>query len=291
MFKTPLRRLGAERSLRYELAIATTERPIVCGIGFDTGKNLLYSFHGYPNLPRIPSKEQMDKQIKRLEGEMELIRGSQSYVAEASRYLNLVLTCLYFITIRRCFDFDLYPDLISAEEPMVERNLNLWEFLTVVISKVWFFHLLVELRDKAEKYFENAEIPGESMDRFRDEDMDRLLTALDGDPAFGIPAYASEGEVVILRTIDKDEMIRGFVATDKEWIEKLHTKLSYGKYWLRYQCPYGSKISSYPAEVVLSFRSPSFLDDRLGDWFGKTGLEHPLSKLQKTPASSHHLSQ
>jgi len=231
-------------------------------------------------LPKIPTKEDVDKLVAELEKTIEDMIDARKYLADPNIFVQTILTWLFFLVIRRCFDFNLYLQDVNPNDEVFKRQLNLWEFLTTVISKVWFFQLLVELRIRSETYFRVLENIKVSLNEFKDAEMDKLLSELrEGD--YGVPAYASEGEIVILRVMNADEMLDTFIDTDKQWIRDLHRRISYGNYRLRYQYPYGCKISSYPVEVALSFKSPSFLDDHLGDWFGETGLKHPFSKLKK----------
>ena len=281
LFKTRLKRLGVALDKLFELNLASaTPFPVVCTIGFLTRKNLLYSFPNSVRLPEIPTKEEVDGLVAELEKTIEYMINSGKCLSDSNTYLQTILSWMFFLVIRRCFDFNLYLQDVNPDDEVFKQQLNLWEFLTTVISKVWFLKLLIELRSRSERYFrvlKNIEL---SLNRFQDAEMDRLLSEIhEGD--YGIPAYASEGEIVILRVMNAGEMLDSFIDTSKQWIIELHGKVSYGKYRLRYQHPYGNEISSYPVEVALSFKSPSFLGDRLGDWFGETGLEHPFSKLRK----------
>jgi len=281
LFKTSLKRLGVASDKLFELnLVRATPSPVICTIGFLTGKNLLYSFPNSMRLPKIPTKEDVDKLVAELEKTIEDMIDARKYLADPNIFVQTILTWLFFLVIRRCFDFNLYLQDVNPNDEVFKRQLNLWEFLTTVISKVWFFQLLVELRIRSETYFRVLENIKVSLNEFKDAEMDKLLSELrEGD--YGVPAYASEGEIVILRVMNADEMLDTFIDTDKQWIRDLHRRISYGNYRLRYQYPYGCKISSYPVEVALSFKSPSFLDDHLGDWFGETGLKHPFSKLKK----------
>jgi hypothetical protein len=280
LFKTSLKRLwGAHELFELNLTSATTF-PVICRIGFITGKNLLYSFPNSMRSPKIPKKEDVDELVTELEKAIEDMIFSKKYLADPNNYVQTILTWMFFLVIRRCFDFNLYLRDVNPNDEVFKRQLNLWEFLTTVISKVWFFELLVELRSRSEAYFRVLENMKLGLNEFKDAEMDKLLSELRGGD-YGVPAYASEGEIVILRVMNADEMLGTFIDTNKPWIRDLHKIVSYGNYRLRYQYPYGCKISSYPVEVALSFKSPSFLDDHLGDWFGETGLEHPFSKLKK----------
>ena len=281
LFKTSLKRIGVVPEKLFELNLSpATPFPVICTIGFLTRKNLLYSFPNSAHLPKVPTKEEVDGLVAGLEKTMEDMIDSGKYLADPNAYVQTILTWMFFLVIRRCFDFNLYLRDVNPNDEVFKRQLNLWEFLTTVISKVWFFKLLIELRSRSERYFRVLENKKLSLNGFQDAEMDRLLSELRGGD-YGVPAYASEGEIVILRVMNTDEMLDKFIDTNTRWIRELHRKVSYGNYRLRYQRPYGNKISSYPVEVALSFKSPSFLDDRLGDWFGETGLEHPFSKLRK----------
>lgn len=281
LFKTSLKRLGVVSDKLFELNLASvTPFPVICTIGFLTGKNLLYSFPNNMCLPKIPTKENVDELVAKLEKIIEDMIDSRKYLADPNTYVQTILTWMFFLVIRRCFDFNLYLQDVNPNDEVFKRQLNLWEFLTTVISKVWFFELLVELRSRSETYFRVLENMKLGLNGFQDAEMDKLLSELRGGD-YGVPAYASEGEIVILRVMNADEMLDTFIDTNKQWIRDLHRRVSYGNYRLRYQYPYGCKISSYPVEVALSFKSPSFLDDHLSDWFGETGIEHPFSKLKK----------
>jgi hypothetical protein len=281
LFKTSLKRNGAVPEKLFELNLASsTPFPVTCTIGFPSRKNLLYSFPKSAHLPKVPTKEAVDGIVAELEKTIEDMVDSKKYLADPNTYVKTILTWMFFLVIRRCFDFNLYLEDVNTNDEALKRPLNLWEFLTTVISKVWFFKLLIELRSRSERYFGVLENKKLSLNGFKDAEMDKLFSELCGGD-YGIPAYASEGEIVILRQMNENEMLKKFIDTNKPWIRELHRKVSYGNYRLRYQYPYGNEISSYPVEVALSFKSPSFSDDRLGDWFGETGLEHPLSKLKK----------
>jgi hypothetical protein len=276
-----LKRLGVVPEKLFELNLASAKPfPVMCTIGFVTEKNLLYSFPNSKRLPKVPTKEDIDKLVAELEKTIKDMTDSRKCLADPNIYVQTILTWMFFLVIRRCFDFNLYLQDVNLDDEVFKRQLNLWEFLTTVISKVWFFELLVELRSRSETYFRVMENMKLGLNRFQDAEMDKLLSELRGGD-YGVPAYASEGEIVILRVINADEMLDTFIDTNKQWIRDLHRRVRYGNYRLRYQYPYGCKISSYPVEVALSFKSPSLLDDRLGDWFGETGLEHPFSKLKK----------
>lgn len=278
LFKTPLKRLGDKL---FELNLASAKPfPVTCRIGFLTEKNLLYSFPNSRYFPKIPTKEDLDKVIAELEENIQDMIDYKKHLVDSHAYLRTILTWLFFRVIRRCFDFNLYLQDVNLNDKVFKRQLNLWEFLTTIISKVWFFKLLIELRSRSETYFKVLENMKLDLNEFQDAEMDKLLSELQGGD-YGTPAYASEGEIVILRLMNADEMLNTFIDTNKQWIIDLHKRVSYGNYRLRYQYPYGCEISSYPVEVALSFKSPSFLNDCLGDWFGETGLEHPFSKLKK----------
>jgi hypothetical protein len=283
LFKTPLRRREEPDKL-FELNIKSAiPSQVICMIGFPKKKNLVYSFPNSKDLPSLPKKEDVEQLITKLECELKDMTDSRNGL-DPCTYIRTILTWMFFIVIRKCFDFNLYIEDVNPDNEIFKRQLNFWEFLTVVISKVWFFKLLIELRNRSEQYFRilgNIEL---DLSEFQDAEMDKLLSELSGED-YGVPAYASEGEIVILRLMGSDDILCGFIDTSKQWIRDLHRKLSYGNYRLRYQYPYGREICSYPVEVALSFASPSFLDDKLGKWFGETGLEHPFFKLKKKNAT------
>lgn len=280
LFKTLLKKLDGPDKL-FELNIASAvPSQVICTIGFHTKKNLLYLFPDSKDLPEIPTKEDVDKLITKYEESLKDMVDSEIYVAQLDVYVRTILTWMFFKVIRRCFDFNLYLRDINLNDDIFKRQLNVWEFLTSVISKVWFFKLLLELRSSSEPYFKLLNKMELHLSEFRDTQMDKLLKELSGGD-YGIPAYASEGEIIILHIINSCDMLCGFIDTDKEWIRDLHRKISYGNYRLRYQYPYGCEISSYPVEVALSFASPLFLNDGLSNWFRETELEHPFSELKK----------
>lgn len=280
LFKTPLKKLDGPCKL-FELDIASAiPSPVICTIGFITKKNLLYSFPDSKDLPEIPTKEDVDKLVTKYEELLKDMVDSEKYNANLDVYVRTILTWMFFRVIHRCFDFNLYLQNINLNDEVFKRQLNFWEFLTSVISKVWFFKLLIELKGISKPYFKLLDNTELHLSEFQDTEMDRLLSALGGGN-YGIPAYASKGEIVILRLMNSDDMLHNFVDTNKQWIKDLHHRISYGNYRLRYQYPYGCEISSYPVEVALSFASPLFLNDGLCNMFGETGLEHPFSKLKK----------
>jgi hypothetical protein len=185
---------------------------------------------------------------------------SKWHYSSPEAYLEIFKEWMFLTMVRRKFDFNVF--LTNEELDNVVKVFNVrpdefrfWECITNLISKIWFFEFIIELRNRSKGYVTtiNALIEEGKFSMLADSLLSNIFNGIGNIEAnLGFPVYASTGEVVFLRSFEDKEIFNGFLDRKNRWFLALAELLSREGYSLRYQWPFGTYIKSYPIDICLS---------------------------------------
>jgi hypothetical protein len=247
----------------------------ICRIEARSEGNVLYHFLEPYDFQGTPTIEWLDNFLcEREEGLSKWVSNNWHHKSPET-YLKLFKEWMFLKIVRRTFDFNVFlreDELANLEKVygLCQDEFRFWECITNLISKIWFFELIVELGKKSEEYAAatNCLLEEKELVLKVDPIMNDVSNSLGKLGAnMGFPVYASIGEIVLLRSFDETEISNGFIDTKSGKFATIAETLAQKGYRVRYQWPFGSKIDKYPVEICLSFKSGSFKGDGLPDYF------------------------
>ena len=245
----------------------------LCRIEARSEGNVLYHFLNNYKFPTIPTIEWLDSFLKEREDIMSKWTDDKWHYKDPNTYLKIFQQWMFLAIIRRTFDFNvlLKEKDIKALVKLFHsypEEFRFWECITILISKVWFFDLICELKERSKTYISaiDALVDEKKLDVHPDSLINEVFIKVEKtDKNLGFPVYASNGEVVFIREFKQNEISKGFIDRKQEWFEILGNILD--GYVLRYQWPFGTKISDYLLEICMSFKSDKFKGNGLPDYF------------------------
>lgn len=270
---------GGRFQLFFDFPIGSFSSPCAktCRIEIKSDQNVMFHFLDTYKFPVTPSIKEIDEFLREQKAILTNWVDKKWYEKHPSTFLQNLLKWMFFFTIRRIFDFTwaLWIEEKKAKHleelySLQPNEFHFWELITNIISKVWFFRLIIELKMKTKGYVSilNDLIEHKKLDVERNPLIDQILNELEKhDMDLGLPIYASEGEVVILRKFEENEIYKGFVDRSQKWFIALENVLKKYGYILTYQDPYGIEIDHFPIEVCLSFKSEKFKGDGMPVFF------------------------
>jgi len=247
-----------------------------CRVEARSEGNVLYHFLDTFHFPGTPTIEWLDGYLKERKELLSKWVANKWHQVSPKTYLELFKEWMFLAIVRRKFDFNVF--LTDEEFDNVVEVFNVcpgefhfWECITNLISKIWFFELIVELSNNSRDHVAaiNSLIEEELFALQTDALLNRIFDDIEKiNGNVGFPVYASEGEIVFVRSFEADEISKGFLLDTKaEWFLTLSGLLSEKGYSLRYQWPFGTAIKGYPVDICLSFKSHTFKGDGLPDYF------------------------
>lgn len=248
-----------------------------CCVEIGSEKNVLFHFGDTYHFHATPKIQDVDAFLK---NEEELLRkwiNKGQYHKDPKTFLQMSLSWLFFKIIRRIFDFTWGVWVEEKEARRLEEmykaqkdKFYFWDLVTNLVSKVWFFKMIIELKRESQKYVSIlADLQkNEKLSLVDKQLINKIMKKLQKyQIRLGSPAYASEEEIVMVREFQEQEIERGFADRNKMWFKILQKILGQMGYSLRYQYPYGNDIDHFPIEICLSFTSEKFKGDGLGRLF------------------------
>ena len=247
----------------------------VCQIEARSEGNVLYHFLDNYRFPTTLTIEWLDAFLKEREDILSKWINEKWHYKDPKTCLKILQTWMFLTIIRRTFDFNVFLKEKDIEALVrvfhsCPEELRFWECITILISKVWFFDLIFELKARTKDYTAAIKdlVKEKKLDIQADPLISEIFTEIEKtDVNLGFPVYATTGEVVFLRKFKQNEISNGIVDRTEEWFKILANILKKYGYVLRYQWPFGTKISGYPLEICMSFKSNEFKGNGLPDYF------------------------
>ena len=270
---------GGVFQLFFDFPIGSFASPCAktCRVEIKSDQNVMFHFLDTYKFSSTPSIKEIDDFLIERERILTNWIDKKWYEEHPSTFLKNLLKWMFFFTIRRIFDFTwgLWIEKKKAKHlkelySLQPGEFHFWELITNMISKVWFFKLIIELKRKTGTYVSILDdlIKQKKLDIKRNPLMDQILNEMEKhEMDLGLPVSTSKGEIVVLRQFEQNEISNRIVDKTQKWFIVLEKVLKKYGYSLTYQCPSGIDIDHFPIEICLSFKSEKFKGNGLPNIF------------------------